>query len=135
MAMRQDFLSIGVALIGLVLNGCVPGADFRVTAESLYAEFSDDIRTADVKYDRRWLEVSGEVYQVELSSGVFGGPHVEFVGRGRGSVKCVFDDKAAVWSIKQKTRAVIIGKCDGVLRENGSDIVVLRQCKIGGKVR
>lgn len=103
-------------------------ADYRTSSQDLFAEYAANTRSADLKYDRKWVEVTGEVYRVDESSGVVGGPHVEFLSRGSGCVKCVFDEKKDVKPFRLSNKAVILGRCAGIVRDNGKDVIVLRKC-------
>ena len=121
----------GLAFAGIacVATGCSGSqADFSLTALQLFKEYAADIHVADEKYSGKWLKVSGDVYMVESNPGILRGPHVEFLNRSVGGVSCVFDHKKDVKDFKQRSVATIVGKCEGVVRDHGCDIVVLRQC-------
>jgi len=101
-----------------------------VTAEELYAAYSDDAEAADERYKGELLNVNGVITYVGTDL-VLEAPQVILSGGGREEgrgVDCVFDTRyeTQVEKLEEGETVSVLGVCDGSYKIN----VLLVECQL-----
>lgn len=94
-----------------------------VTPKQLFADYEENEVSADDKYKGKILRVSGTV--AKIGKDVLDTPYIEFAASSVFGVQCMFDDTAALTSLKKGQKLTVRCKGDGKFGN-----VILRGCMV-----
>lgn len=98
-------------------------AEYKVSAESLYAEFNEDEEAANSKYLNKIIEIEGIIEKVETSEDNL--PIITLKTGGFGVVKCTMEsvlNNEESSRLKPNTTVLLRAECIGILL----DVLLIR---------